>query len=137
MSIVVSKIELTSNYCRNTGSKRITRGIKYLKQKSIYKRTNISPPKFNNNLLMTRMVSWPLLGLVLLLLKRIQTPIWLNVQPLAKWSLRLAAAWLWRIFKISFLLFFYVKCSSQQRKTLMVFFLSCPLVCFDILTRLV
>lgn len=106
MSIVVSKIELTSNYCRNTGSKRITRGIKYLKQKSIYKRTNILPPKFNNNLLMTRIVSWPRLGLGLLLLKGIQTPIWLNVQPLAKWSLRLAAAWLWRIFKILFLLFF-------------------------------
>jgi len=63
MSTVVNKIELTSNYYRNAGNKRITRGMKYLKQKSMNKRTNILSPKFSNYLLTTKMVGWPLLGL--------------------------------------------------------------------------
>ena len=39
MSTVVNKIELTANYYRNTGNKRITRGMKCLKQKTMNKRT--------------------------------------------------------------------------------------------------
>ena len=75
MSIVVDEIELTSAYYRNTGNKRITREMNYLKQKSMNQRADVLPPKFNNNLLTTNVVGWPLLDLGWLLLKLIQSPL--------------------------------------------------------------